>query len=494
MSKILVIGAGPTGLFLTYLLKKRGHNVRLIDKGSGPSIHSKALGIHSRTTEIFEKEGLGEIFRESAIHVSGLTIHCGHLKAETYLNDLDITYPYVLALPQTETEKILLDALGELGQEVEWNCEVEGYNGTIPLIGGTEVEADFVIGCDGAHSLTRKSHPYTFLGSPLHQEVLLADVMADCPFSQSRITALFAGKKLSMIFPMKGGRFRIMFTHKEGVSYKEGELDRLLEEYDFPKSFKIKEVLWFNNFHLSERMVNTFRYKNIFILGDAAHIHSPVLGQGMNTCFQDAYNLAWKLDLVLKGQCNEQLLDSVSAERLPVVRNMLRKTTAMTKLLTNQKIPLSYVIRMMKVILHFKGARHALMKNMSMVTLGYKNSAICYQPSTDHSWRAPRLGFRVDNYLLADGGCLFDHLKGHKHLLVHFNPSKPQPNCALYDTLLISDELTKRAFAARTESLFLIRPDGHLGMRCQSGSPDALKQYLNRLYYSENSERVVLDI
>lgn len=494
MKKVLIIGAGPTGLFLAYLLKKRGNTIRLIDKKSGPSTHSKAIAIHSRTLEILYKEGLGEIFQQSGLKIEGIKIEDGKKHAFINFSDVDITYPFALSVPQTETERLLIDACKSVGVEVEWNQEITGFEGNQPILNQEKLKYDWVIGCDGAHSLTRKSHPYTFLGKPLQSQILLADAIVESPYSPHEVHVIFHKKQVSMLMSLDKERCRIMFPHVQDVDWTENELTTVCQERAFDPSFKIKKVLWLNNFKLSERIVNTFRQGNIFILGDAAHIHSPMLAQGMNTCLQDAYNFAWKLDMVIKGNAEDSLLDTFDAERLPVVRRMLRKTSVMTHLVTGEKVPLPFILRIAKTLTQFKGLRKRVVKNILMVTLGYKNSPITWQPSSDKKWKAPALGFRFPNVSIDGNTFLFERLKGHKHVLIHFDPkANYQPN-ALYDVVYISDPEAQKRVAAKRESIFLIRPDGHIGFRSQDGNLSELTHYLDRLHYSKNREGVVLNV
>jgi len=494
MTQVLIIGAGPTGLFLSYLLKRRGIDIRLIDKGSGPSIHSKATGIHSRTLEILDKEGLIEDFLAAGYHLNGLLIHSKGREVKIEIDDTGDRYPFILGLPQPETEGILINALKKLGVKVEWNQEITGYDGNKPILNGQPLEIPWIIACEGAHSITRKSHPYSFLGKPLHEAVLLADVEADCPYPIDYIQPIFNGAHCSLLFPLPNNRFRVLFMHDESCTYTEEDLPTLCKQYGYSSAFKINKILWFTNFKLSARVVNTFRYGNIFVLGDAAHVHSPMLGQGMNTCFQDAYNLAWKLELVIKGDAHETLLDSFSEERIPVVESMLRKTTLVTKLLTKQRVPLNFISKLANMISHFTSLRKKIVRNMMMLTIGYKNSSITFELDEDKQWKAPALGFPAPNAKLQDGSFLLDHLHGTKHMLIHFNPHSAIRPTDFYDVLHLSGKDAKESYGARTESFFLIRPDGHIGYRTSNGSIKGLKDYLDRLHYCENRKRVVLNV
>ena len=337
---VLVVGAGPTGLVAAAQLKARGVNVRLIDKAPCRLEQSRALVVQPRTLELLDKMGIADALCEAGSRTIQTNIYADgkHVLAVPF-GDLAkgrTPFPYVLFLSQVNTERVLDAHLDDLGLEVERRVELlrfepDGDGVMCRLLrDGAEVglRCNWLIGADGAHSVVRKGLSLPFEGAAYRSDFVLGDVVltdAGLPLDQLHV---FLGRKgVVALFPLPGNLTRVMGTR---VNDHDGPLS--LEELQETarqatrRPMVLSEPRWLARFHLHHRGVPRYRVGRCFVAGDAAHIHSPAGGQGMNTGMQDAYNLAWKLAMVVHGHAPESLLDSYQAERHPVGERLLQFT------------------------------------------------------------------------------------------------------------------------------------------------------------------------
>ena len=332
---VLVIGAGPTGLFAAFQLQQMGLSYRLIDKLPAPTEQSRALAIHARTLEVLDHWGLVEAFLEQGlpVHRANLLAQSGRL-AQIELGSIPSPYPFVLSLEQSKTEAILARQLSvqpERGAElVSLTQDADVVRARIRQGSREEtVEARWVIGCDGAHSATRKALGLEFAGTEFPEAFSLADVEIQWPFPHDELVLFLDELGLLAAIPLpEPTHVRLVFQNTTL-----DEIPSKLRAY-LGDDVRIVRTLWQGDFHVHNRMVKTFQEGRVFLAGDSAHIHSPAGGQGMNTGLQDVDNLVWKLALVHRGRAPASILLTYTEERRPVAAAVLSGTKKMTQVAT----------------------------------------------------------------------------------------------------------------------------------------------------------------
>jgi 4,5-epoxidase len=314
---VLVAGAGPTGLTLACGLLAGGADVRIVDAGDGPATTSRALGLQPRGLEVLDRLGaLGDLpergvaIREVVINVGGREITRLQVGGVTKL----VTRPGVV-MSQAEIEGRLRARLAELGGTVEWGKRVDALD-----------HDGFIVGCDGAHSTVRNLAGIGFPGVPLSESFLLADLHADLPLSRNAVHTWLRGDDMFALFPLPGGDLWRMLT----LGGRDDDPAGLLVANTGVRPTAID---WVSTFTIHRRLADTYRSGRVLLAGDAAHIHSPFGGQGMNTGIGDAENLAWKLALVETGRASSALLDTYQAERRPIAAEVLTNTSSMTRVM-----------------------------------------------------------------------------------------------------------------------------------------------------------------
>lgn len=384
---VLIVGAGPVGLFLACECARRELRFRLIEQHAAQSAHSKALAIFPRTLEIFDMAGIAAPFLDAANRVTTIVVATGtRTLARMPFAPASSPYPFVAMVPQDATERLLADALRSRGGAVEYRTSFAGAEQDVDRVrvtlerGGRRetLAARFVVGCDGAHSTVRQGLGLAFEGGEYPERFMLADVETNeaLPADEMQLCPNRAGPLA--IFPMSATRRRIvaMIDVPQGDAPSLDLTRRLLAERA-PAGIEARALHWSSYFAIHHRRVATLRAGRIFVAGDAAHIHSPFGGQGMNTGLHDAWNLAWKLDLVVHGHGADPLLDSYSAERIPVIRGVLETThfltramgtpSAFAETLRNAVIPL---------VSRLAPFQHALVERLSELGIAYHGSAI----------------------------------------------------------------------------------------------------------------------
>ncbi len=338
---VLIVGAGPVGLFLANECARRSLRWRIVEQRAGQSEHSKALAIFPRTLEVFDMAGVAAPFLDAANRVTSVAVvaHGRRLAHIPFAPD-GTPYPFVAMVPQDVTERLLVKALQRQGGAVQYETsfvsavqEGHGVAVTVEHRGQRTVHrAAFVVGCDGAHSAVRHLLNLPFEGAQYEAMFMLADVETRTALSRKELYLCPHESGPLAIFPMSRTRQRIvaMVDAPAGNAPTLAIVNALLQERA-PTGMEAHALHWSSYFRVHHRQVAQLRAGRIFVAGDAAHIHSPFGGQGMNTGLQDVWNLAWKLELAIRGCARDALLDSYTAERRPVIRKVIRTTDLITK-------------------------------------------------------------------------------------------------------------------------------------------------------------------
>jgi 2-polyprenyl-6-methoxyphenol hydroxylase-like FAD-dependent oxidoreductase len=336
---MVVAGAGPVGLAMAAELARYGLSVKIVDKAAQRTDKSKALVVWSRTLELMDRSGCGEKLIAAGRRANGANIFAeGKEIVHIPLDGVESPHPYALMLPQSETERLLEEHLNGFGVRVERGVELIGFapgdSGMTSKLrhpDGREetVESAWLVGCDGAHSTVRHGLGMQFEGDTLQTEWILADVRLTGVPKPGEVIVIWHAEGVLAIFPITETRYRVIADMGE-IQGEEHLADPTLEEVQAildrrGEGMTASEPVWLSRFHINERKVSDYRKGRVFLAGDAAHIHSPAGGQGMNTGIQDACNLAWKLALAHHGICKEEpLLESYSAERSAVGDQVLK--------------------------------------------------------------------------------------------------------------------------------------------------------------------------
>lgn len=412
--QILITGAGPVGLTMAIELARYGVPVRIIDKAAQRSDKSKALVLWSRTLELLERSG-----SSAGLVAAGHKVHAANIVAgdeqiaRLNFDGVDSPYSYALMLPQADTERLLEERLAALGVLVERQTELlaftdtgtetgDGINVTLRLPDGSESKSsvDWLIGCDGAHSTVRHLLGLSFHGATLQSDWVLADVhIAGMPTPDSELALYWHAAGMLAIFPITPGRFRIIADL--GPSAGEHPADPTLEQFQSivdqrgPGGLVLSDPVWLSAFRINERKVVNYRAGRVFIAGDAAHVHSPAGGQGMNTGMQDACNLAWKLALVCRGICPDgTLLDSYSIERSAVGEQVLADAGRLTALAVVRNHALQTLRNLAgHFLLGLTLVNRLIRDKMTEVSIGYPHSPL--NGAHANSLNGPAPGERV---------------------------------------------------------------------------------------------------
>ncbi|MAQ36448.1 MULTISPECIES: FAD-dependent oxidoreductase [Thioclava] len=341
---VLIVGAGPTGLTAAYELARQGVPVRLIEKSASPATTSRAIAVQARTLEMLAQRGLADTLVARGVQTRIAQFYGeGAPLFRLDFAHLESRFPYILFVSQVETEAVLRGACAALGVETEWDTELvaiarESHDGqarptaVLRGPGGTleELHPDWMIASGGAHSLIRRTLNLPFEGKSVGQGFVLGDQRVSGALAPEELHIFSSSDGFLGMFPLGGGRFRLIASDVAGS--EQPDLATLQQVFDARAHLPatLHDLTWSSRFAINSRMVGTLRVGRFLLGGDAAHIHSPAGGQGMNTGMQDMMNLGWKLARVIEGTAPESLLDSYEAERLPVIRDLLHGTEALT--------------------------------------------------------------------------------------------------------------------------------------------------------------------
>jgi 2-polyprenyl-6-methoxyphenol hydroxylase-like FAD-dependent oxidoreductase len=495
---VLIIGAGPVGLTLASELTRYGVFVRVVDKAMTRTDKSKAIILWSRTLELLDRGGpdgatpfVAAGLKASAVNLVAAGSAIGRIE----LGDVHSPHPYGLMLPQSDTERLLEERLAGQGIMVDRGVELAsfahgptGVDAVLRHADGHEeqVAAGWLVGCDGAHSAVRHGLQAPFVGETLESDWILADVhLRDCPVPAHEAAIYWHRDGVFLLFPIAPGRYRLLAdlppsgtTHPPTPTLTEVQA---ITDRRGPAGTTLFDPVWLAGFRINGRKVASYRYGRVFLAGDAAHIHSPAGGQGMNTGMQDAVNLSWKLALVDRGTCQDSLLDSYSPERSHVGDQVLKSAERLTKVAT-LKNPVAQRLRNLagRVLLGMPPMAHAVADNMSETTIGYPHSPL-NGPELHHG---PKPGERVAPIAGQRPVGAAD-----APLFTLFAASRPGKGALTRRSSNLLDPEMRAPFQAG--GIWLVRPDGYVAMAA-SASQDGwskIDDYLNRLCIDDKPGR-----
>jgi len=498
--KVLIVGAGPTGLVLALWLTKQSVPVRIIDKTAGPGTTSRALAVHARTLELYQQLDLAEAVVAKGYTVPGARMWLGGREAarvpfEQLVSDLT-PYGFLHIFPQDEHERLLTERLEEIGAQVERSTELLEYTDgggrvSARLRGpdGAErtTEAAFIAGCDGARSKVRDLMGAGFPGGTYPQVFYVADVAGEGRAFNGDLNVDFDESDFLAIFPLADkGRVRLIGAIKPGHGEDLDKLtfDDISERSAEKLQLKVDKVNWFSVYHVHHRVTDCFRKGRAFLLGDAAHIHTPVGGQGMNTGIGDAINLAWKLQAVLAGRAQDSLLDTFEAERRAFALRLVRTTDRFFAFAASDG-HLAEILRtriapvVLPQVVKFEPARDYIFRTLSQITLNYRGKGLDegHAGPVHGGDRLPwvRLG-QGDNYEAVRRIGWQVHVYGAAGDALKRWGEKRGVALAVYPW---SEDM--RRAGLRENALYLIRPDGYVALADRTQSVEALEQFFAKV-------------
>jgi len=528
----LVIGGRTTGLTMACQLARHGVPVRVVDKSPGIDPHCRATTLHSRTLEIFQNLGIVDaVLNEGELIRGGRQYANGQLFMHVRYTEVDSPYPLMGSLGQNRIEAILEQHLNDLGIKVERSTELLDFtarahdvSATLKHTDGSEehVQTPWLIACDGAHSRVRHVSGLSFPGEEDPHQYVVADVVVDAPFARDEWHGYLTDRGTLYFFHLPTPRTMVIADipqHHDSVTEAPSldEIQTLVSERG-PAGARISDPRWLGYFRIHYRLARHYQRGRVFLAGDAVHVHSPIGGLGMNTGIQDAYNLGWKLALVLRGKAPEALLDTYEIERRQVAEDVL----STTKKATDSGESFSHLSAAERKRLYFnivlpEAERVAQGRHREQLDLDYRSSPICVEGPGFRS--GPHAGAQaLDAGPLLIGGqsrTLFELLEGTRHNLLLFAGSERDMSTGdaltpladriaaeyvnLVNLFIVLEGRPKaqdlspgrtlvgdpdgslhRRYSAGKGSLYLIRPDGYISYRDRRARFDALQRYMQR--------------
>jgi 2-polyprenyl-6-methoxyphenol hydroxylase-like FAD-dependent oxidoreductase len=424
--QVLVVGAGPTGLVLAAELLRRGITTRIVDKGDGQALQSRALALHSRTLEVLDMMGIVERFLERGQTIRRFRMYTGPRPLLTLdLSRCGSRYGFMLNIPQDESERLLREHVSDLGGRIEQSTELLALRETERGVEATLKTADrrletvtaaYLAGCDGSHSQVRKQLGLEFAGHPYDDDWLLADAVLDWEKPADEVHAFFNPRRGPVIFfPMRDGRWRVFvpFAGDRGRHAPSLEDMQHLVDERCPLPVRLSDPTWLAAFRCQLRSTHAYRRGRVVLAGDAVHVHSPAGGQGMNTGMMDAHNLGWKLALVASAKAPETLLDTYGEERAPVARQVLALTDGIVRLgMVRQPVKLAVRDMLVPLASRLPALQRRAARRMTQQHVSYR--AGCLSRSRE-SWHGLRAGDRMPDVAVG-GSRLFELLRAGEHV------------------------------------------------------------------------------
>jgi 2-polyprenyl-6-methoxyphenol hydroxylase-like FAD-dependent oxidoreductase len=497
---VLIVGAGPTGLVLALWLARVGVRFRIVDKTAEAGTTSRALAVQARTLEFYTQLGIADAVVAAGRKMLAANMWVrGRKAAHAVFGEMGVgisPFPYALIYPQDEHERLLIERLGAAGVKVERQTELlrfeetaDGVVGYLRHADGTEESctAAYIAGCDGARSTIRQALGIGFPGGTYEHMFYVADVQASGETLNGELHVAMDKTDFLVVFPLqRDGHARLIGTIRQELEAQAEKLtwedvnNRVIDAM----RIDVEQVNWFSTYRVHHRVADRFRTGRAFLLGDAAHIHSPVGGQGMNTGIGDAVNLAWKLAAVVQGRANAAVLDSYEPERIRFARTLVATTDqaftsvtssgAMARLIRLHIVPL-----LLPLFFSFKAARRLMFRRISQTSIDYQGSSLSV------GWtETVEGGDRLPWVQHADGGkdnfAPLSSLDWQVHI---YGEATKEMRTVCETRKLPLHVFPWRAEMRRTglwrNAAYLIRPDGYVGMADAAASTAAVTSYLD---------------
>ena len=509
---ILIVGGGAAGTVLSLEMARHGVEARVVDRLPGPAVTSRAITVHSRTAEMLERvdQRLIDRFLDRAIHNKGYILHFvdGQGRRSEVRPGMDFTtvesrYKYMLIHRQSETENFVRDYVREeYGRKTEWNTRcievAQDRDGVIAtLVHGDRqdeeerVRCQYLVACDGANSRTREAVGLASQGQDYKSMVLQnMDVFLDGFSDNDDYIHYCAGTDhFMMVARLPGGFYRLLTSDKRGAAGLDKPEEALQHTLD--KHFdgvRLAEIVWHSTWDHALRLADAYRNENVFLAGDSAHVHPTTGGQGMNCCMQDAFNLGWKLALVVKGRAKPSLLDTYEKERRPIAEQVLWAATSLQDVFMGHGRDIAE--RSQKIQdAEWLDAVVGRCSGISYTYRDYIDPVSGLEPIP-----SPAIGDRAPDADLADGGTLYG-LTRHPGFTLLALAGQDNIDLSPFARRLGEryGDLVQTSMIAATPSieahygsdprvrLYLVRPDGYIGFRCLAAEADRMEAYLREL-------------
>ena len=492
---VLVVGAGPTGLMLAGWLVRHGVKVAVLDAKSGVVPESRALAVHARTLETYDQLGIGEDARARGRVGERINIWVRRQRKAvldlTRMGEGQSPHPYVFVISQNENEQVLYAHLQRHGGEVRWETRLltlkeEGRRAVATVqgpAGEEKIAASYVCGCDGASSAVRHALGLAFPGGTYAENFYVADVEAHGGVVPGELNACLDYGSFQLVFPMPGeNRARLIgIMPKKG---KEVRFEDIREEVTRPFGIEVTDVKWFSAYKVHHRMASHFRLGRCFLVGDAAHVHSPVGGQGMNTGLMDAANLGWKLAAVIKRGASERLLDTYAEERMPFARRLVHTTDRAFTFITSRApwAPFLRVVllpNLLRLVGRTEWIKRVAFRIISQTSISYRGS----WSSRNH---APSSGVKAGDRLpwvgqegTADNFAPLQSCDWQIHVY-----GKAEAALGAWYGLPVHSfpyGVAARRAGLRKGATYVVRPDGYIGMISQPFDSATVDRYLREV-------------
>jgi 2-polyprenyl-6-methoxyphenol hydroxylase-like FAD-dependent oxidoreductase len=507
---VIIVGAGPTGLSLACQFIRHGIDFVLIDKKDKITPFSKAIGVQARTLEIYEQINLADsLIKQGTLAEKVRLAEGGKIRGEAVLSNIGegmSPYPFLLIVEQSMHEHLLYEFIKSNGKDVSWNTELESFtqneSGVTANVKNADgmtdpIEAKFLVGCDGAGSPVRHALDLKFEGSTFERLFYVADVHIDWEYPHDALMVCLAQSTITAFFPLPGeNRYRIVGTFPENEDRREGEIlyeeieKQIIEDTEF--ELDITNVNWFSVYRVHSRRVEKFSRGRCFLAGDSAHVHTPAGAQGMNTGIQDAYNLAWKLALVLRGKANIGLLETYNEERLANAKHLLKTTDRVFDFGASEDSIVAFIRThifpyIANAALHLKTVQNYIFPLVSQIGINYRKSSL----SENDDFFRVKAGDRMP-YFTYENSSIYERLKQPKfHLLAFSDGQNKLPDLSqefaqfgeftdFYEFPLFPNIADN--FGSNESFIVLLRPDNYLGFISKANEVENLRNYLNRYF------------